>query len=398
MKSKSNNQDENKIHFETVFHQVENYLTENYDLRYNLIKCEIECSVKQANEFVSVNENSLYVEMRKEGVKISKDDLKSILKSEYTERYNPIKSYFDNLNPYDPINEPDYISQFSNYVKADEQDEFNSHHKKWLVRAVRCALDDSYFNKQGFVLVHNEQNSGKTTYCRFHSPDSLSDYIAEEISTDKDGLILLAKNFLINMDELSTLHKSEINSLKSYFSKDRINIRLPYDSKNSIITRKCSFIGSTNKGEFLQDETGSVRWLCFEIHSIDWNYSKEVNIDNVWRQALYLLHSGTFKYDLTVEEIAKNETRNMKFQQQTNEMELVTQYFKLPETKEDEGCEFMQVKDMVTYLQQLAGIKVSREYLGRAMKRLKFERVQKYNGQFQVWGYNIIKTANSNFS
>ena len=137
MKSKSNSQDENKIHFETVFHQVENYLTENYDLRYNLIKCEIECSVKQANEFVSVNENSLYVEMRKEGVKISKDDLKSILKSEYTERYNPIKSYFDNLNPYDPTNEPDYISQFSNYVKADEQDEFNTHHKKWLVRAVR---------------------------------------------------------------------------------------------------------------------------------------------------------------------------------------------------------------------------------------------------------------------
>ncbi|WP_394990106.1 VapE domain-containing protein [Emticicia sp.] len=386
-----------KNHFDTVFHQVEKYLNDFYELRYNLIKCEIESSPKGKNEYSQVNENSLYVELRKKGVRISKDDLKSILKSEFTPRYNPIQTYFNNLLPYNPDNEPDYINKLGSYVKTDEHEDFISHYKKWLVRSVRCGLDDTYFNKQAFILVHNKQNSGKSTFCRFHCPEALQDYIAEEISTDKDGLILLTKNFLINLDELSTLHKSEINSLKAFFTKLWVNVRLPYDSKNSNIARKANFIGSTNKGQFLQDETGSVRWLCFEIQSIDWNYSKEIKIDNVWRQALYLLRSETFKYDLTVGEIEDNETRNMKFQQLTNEMELVTKYFEKPKSKTDGDIEFMQANDVMVYLQQNSGIKVSREYVGRALLKYGFERVQKYNGKFQVWGYNVVKTNLLNF-
>ncbi|MGV3464146.1 MAG: VapE domain-containing protein [Heyndrickxia sp.] len=65
----------------------------------------------------------------------------------------------------------------------------------------------------------------------------------------------------MNLDELSSLAKHEINSLKPLFSKDVINERLPYERKNSIIHRTASFIGSTNMAEFLTGETGSVHWL-----------------------------------------------------------------------------------------------------------------------------------------
>lgn len=71
-----------------------------------------------------------------------------------------------------------------------------------------------------------------------------------------------------------------INHLKPYFSKDSINERLPYDRKNFVIPRITSFIGSTNMSTFLQDETGSVRWLCFVVKSINRNYKTEFNIDN----------------------------------------------------------------------------------------------------------------------
>jgi predicted P-loop ATPase len=381
-------------HFETVFHQVEKYLRDNYKLRYNQIKCEIECSAIDQSNFQPVNENSLYIELRKKKVKISKDDVKSILKSDFTSRFNPIAEYFNNLPIYDPTKEPDHIANFASFVKAEEQDEFNKHYKKWLVRAVRCALDDGYYNKQAFILVHEAQNSGKTTWCRFHCPAYLKDYFAEEISTDKDGLILLAKNFLINLDELSTLQRAEINSLKSYFSKDRINIRLPYDSKNSNIPRKCSFIGSTNLGQFLQDETGSVRWLCFQITSIDWDYAKEVNIDNVWRQALYLWRSGTFRYDLAPDEILENENRNMKFQQLTIEADLIAKYFEKP-TDEAVFVRFMQAHEIVTYLIQKTGIRANNVMIGKAMTRYGFERVKKYKNGIQVYGYNLVETENS---
>ena len=48
------------------------------------------------------------------------------------------------------------------------------------------------------------------------------------ISTDKDSLIAICENFIINLDELSTLTKIEINALKSIFSKDKVKVRLPY--------------------------------------------------------------------------------------------------------------------------------------------------------------------------
>lgn len=385
--------------FNTIFHQVENYLNQKYDLRLNLMKCEIECSLKGESDFKPVNENSIYVDLRKIPVKISLNDLKSILKSDFTSKFNPIAEYFMKLKTYEPNTEPDYIQLLGNHIGAEDQIEFNLHYRKWLVRAVRCALDDTYYNKQAFILVHDKQDSGKSTFCRFHCPPHLSDYIAEEISTDKDGLILLAKNFLINLDELSTLHKSEINSLKSYFSKDRINVRLPYDSKNSIITRKCSFIGSTNKGQFLQDETGSVRWLCFKINSINWKYSTEINIDDVWRQALYLLYLGTFKYDMTIEEIANNEERNREFKRVTIEMELIAKYFEKPETETDLKAEFITPTDIKKYIESNSGMKVSLEYLGRALTDMKFERIKKMSKEkgFQVYGYMVVKADLTEF-
>ena len=147
-----------------------------------------------------------------------------------------------------------------------------------LVRSIACALLEYVFNKQVFVLVGAGQNTGKSTFCRWLCPPFLSDYITEYINTDKDGLIVLATNFLINMDELATLSKTEINSLKSLISKDKINVRLPFARRTSVHPRRANFIGSTNNDEFLTDETGSVRWLCFEIEGT-LNFDYKIIID-----------------------------------------------------------------------------------------------------------------------
>ena len=81
----------------------------------------------------------------------------------------------------------------------------------------------------------------------------------------KDGLIALTENFLINMDELSTMSRYEVNALKSMFSKDRIKVRLPFEKRATSLPRIASFIGSTNKTQFLNHETDSVRFINFEV-------------------------------------------------------------------------------------------------------------------------------------
>lgn len=378
----------------TIFHITESYLSKHYDIRRNTVKLDIEIRSKNTNQpWKSLNENTLFVELQKKGINISIERLVAILKSDYTSEFNPFIDYFNNLPKWDG---KDYIQDIANHVKADNQKEFNHHFKKWLVRAVKCATIRDYFNKQAFVLVHNSQNSGKSTFCRFLCPPSLDQYIAEDISNDKDARILLCKNFLINLDELAVLSRQEINSLKSYFSKTQINERMPYDRKNSIIPRTCSFIGSTNMDEFLNDETGSVRWLCFNIHSIDWKYKQIIDINKVWAQAFALAQTTDFDAELTKEEIAENERRNKDFQVISDERSLIQSFLAKP-SDQNKG-EFANATDILIYLKNWSGLsKLNKIAVGKALKQEGYERIQKYNDQkIQQYGYMVVKLKELN--
>ena len=371
---------------ETIFHIAERYLSAFYDFRFNCVKLDIEISPKRQNAFTSLNENSLYIELQKKGINVSMDKLLSILKSEFVPRFDPFAHYFKSLPKWSEHRDGDVITRLSNYVDAIDRESFNYHFRKWLVRTVRCAIVPDYFNKQAFILVHSEQNSGKSTFCRFLCPPSLSDYLAEDISNDKDARILLCKNFLINLDELAVLSRQEINSLKSYFSKTQINERLPYDRKNSIINRTCSFVGSTNMDEFLNDETGSVRWLCFRINSINWNYKAQIDINRVWAQAFALSLDSSFDCELSRDDIQNNEERNKDFQIMSREKALIHKFFYVP--KSDGATEFMTATDIDLYLRSKTfDYKLTTVGIGKGMKSLGFERYK----QDGVYGYFVCK-------
>src|SRR3989339_1817554 len=377
-----------KKHATNKFHLVRDYLAEHFDIRYNSVSTEFEYKEKDQEDYKPLNENNIFIKMCLDGLTFSLNNLMAFVKSDLVPFYNPFTQYFQSLPAWD--GKTDFIQKLASFVnlKHDICDRFDNHFKKWLVRTVKCAMVDSYFNKQAFILVHDKQNSGKSTFCRFLCPPALSNHIAENLSIDKDSRILLTTNLLINLDELSTLSKVEINSLKSLFSKDKINDRLPYDRKNSIIPRRASFIGSTNQAEFLNDESGSVRWLCFEIRSIDWSYKEKVNIDNVWAQA-YTLYKSGFHCDLTPEEIKENEEYNRQFNITTTEYELIHKYLS-PGTREHNDC-FMTATDILLYLaEQTNGkVKLNNINVGRALKMLSFARDKNYPDK--NYGYFVFK-------
>ncbi len=360
------------------------FIAEHYQIRNNIVTNEYECREKGAESFEMLNENNIFIKMQFSGLNISLNNLVALLKSDFIERFDPFREYFGNLPYWDQ--KTDYIASLAQFVKTKDRIRFDLHFKKWLVRVVACALDDSYFNKQAFILVHDRQNSGKSTFCRFLCPSALANYIAENLSIDKDSRILLTRNLLINLDELSTLSKVEINSLKSLFSKDKINDRLPYDRRNSIIPRRCSFVGSTNQTEFLNDESGSVRWLCFVIDEIDWDYKNQANIDLVYSQAYYLYRNG-YEYNLTQEEIRENEEYNKQFQLISSERELVSKFIR-PGSREENDF-FMTATDILMNLTTRTDnrIKLSAMNIGKAMKFCGIERV-KHSTQ-KVYGYYV---------
>ncbi|MFW6257646.1 MAG: VapE domain-containing protein, partial [Prolixibacteraceae bacterium] len=193
-------------------------------------------------------------------------------------------------------------------------------------------------------------------------------------------------NFIINLDELDKLNKKEIAAVKSFISKVQINERLPYDRKNSILKRRASFFGSTNNFEILDDPTGSVRWLCFEINGINFNYSKEININQVWAQA-YHLYNSNFQFELTKEEIKQNEERNKRFQVLSMERELIAKLFEPDEEKNLNN--FMTATDVLDKLQGLSNIghKLNKVQVGKALNSLDFPKGREHEDR--ISGYYL---------
>jgi len=369
-----------------IFSITERYLSRKYTFRRNTVSFEIEYKNKGDDIWKVANLCELYRELHKNSITISETKLKALIRSSWVVDYNPFLSYFESL----PATDKDYITELASYVNLSDWDatlDFAKELKKALVRCVACSLGQG-FNKQCLVLVSPKQNIGKTSFVKFLCPPQLQDYYTEEMTFDKDGLIALSSNFIINLDELSVIAKSDLNTLKTYFSKDTIKVRLPYEAKASTAKRVCNFFASTNNEDFLTDPTGSVRWVAFYIESINFDYIKKVNINSVWSQAYQLFKAGeTGK--MSQKDIEANELRNQQFTKITAEMEYISKYFE----PDPEKLHFFTATEIADFLQTQVSTRINIVQVSKALQTLKYERVSSRfrKKNFAEYGYFIKK-------
>ena len=370
----------------TIFDRTLKYLNAKYSLRFNTISLEFEIKRTSDKKWSDLNLNSLFIELAQSGIDIPVNKLEILVRSHLIDQYNPISEYFESLEQWDG---EDHIKNLCSYVKTNNDNAFRYHMEKWFTRAVLCALEKEKINKHCLVLANTIQNSGKSTYLRFFIPRKLMNYLSEDIGLDKDSRIKLCKNLIINLDELSILAKADINSLKAFISKTHINERLPYARKAEYLERICSFVGSTNKTDFLTDESGSVRWIIFEvIEKINFNYSMEIDIDKVWSQAYFnAFKRKGFNPELTLADISENEKRNERFTQMTLEQEMINKFYEPSDNLE----EFKTATEVMIDL-STQGIRLNHLKIGRALSSFKFPRVK--HPQRQIYGYLIrLKTT-----
>lgn len=366
---------------DTQYDHLENLLNEKYQLVYNIILNEYEIGLKESSKTYKLNEYSLLIELNRKGINLRIQTLEIYLKSSFVKDYDPIKNYFFKLSKWDNI---DYIRKLSSYVRTNDDEFFYYHFKKWLVRTVKCALVPNYFNKNVFVLFHKDQNGGKTTFCRFLCPPELNNYIAENPSYDKDGIIQITQNLIINLDELDKISKKDLDSYKTLMSKTQINLRLPYGKTNTIRMRCASFVGSGNETTFLNDPTGSVRWIINELlEMIDFNYSKDIDINDVWRQAYYLAFiDKSFNSELTIEDVNIIQKKNKELEPMSHEEELIIKYF----IESDAKDHFITTTDIVKILQEMK-YRVNTIPIGKALRKLNIQRIKHKS----VYGYLLKK-------
>jgi hypothetical protein len=315
------------------------------------------------------------------GQTTSPDKIKSLLRSDFVPEYDPIKTYFLNLNQWD--GQTDHISNYADHIKTESQEFFLTMFKKHLVRAVAQIMENEV-NRFVFVLVGEKQSTGKSTFIRSLSPFHGGQYYTEsKVRDDKDGQFAFAENFIYNIEELSDMGNNDVNRLKAMISQAIIKERKPYSVDAEPIARRCTFFGSTNNDEFLTD-TENTRWLCFKIQSIDWSYSK-LNIDDLWSQAFALWQNKDFNRQLSMDEFNIQSVSNKNHEVTATEKELIKKYFQVS----NESGNFYSLIDILEVLtiQTDSMYKLNPKLIGKFMIQLGFLNAKKYINGKQVRGY-----------
>ena len=364
----------------TQIDRLELFLSTRYVFRHNMVSGKLEFQYfgkKKWNVMNDFIENSMLRECLKGRIKTNLSSLRNLLYSDFCELYNPFEDYFFNLPSYDE--KTDYITELANTITTTKQDLWQQCFKKWLVAMVGCVLDDKVINHT-VIVFSGKQGLGKTTWVERLVPKQLKEYLFSGTinPNNKDTLVQLAECMLINLDELENLNRSEIGSLKEIITKTQIRMRKAYGHNNETMPRRASFAGSVNTAQFLNDSTGSRRFLCFELEGIQ--YQHDVDINMAFSQALYLFKSG-FRFWFDQEEIKAITASNEQYQLRSPEEELLLTWFEPVER--EKATLFLNASQIGAKLAERAKLNINDSTinkLGKALKKHNFIKISKKTG------------------
>ena len=361
----------------TQIDRLELFLSTRYVFRHNIVSGKLEFQYfgkKKWNVMNDFIENSMLRECLKGRIKTNLSSLRNLLYSDFCELFNPFEDYFFNLPTYDE--KTDYITELANTITTTKQDLWQQCFKKWLVAMVGCVLDEKVINHT-VIVFSGKQGLGKTTWVEKLVPKPLKEYLFSGTinPNNKDTLVQLAECMLINLDELENLNRSEIGSLKEIITKTQIRMRKAYGHNNETMPRRASFAGSVNTAQFLNDSTGSRRFLCFELEGI--KYQHDVDINMAFSQALFLFKSG-FRFWFDQEEIKSITENNEQYQLHSPEEELLLTWFSPCER--DKANIFLNASQIASKIAEKAKININDatiNKLGKALKKHNFIRLKK---------------------
>ena len=248
---------------------------------------------------------------------------------------HPIRDYLDALE-WDGIDRLDELYIY--YFGAEDSPYVRAVTRKMFVAAVARVMRPGCKFDNMLVLI-GRQGIGKSRLLarlgRQWFSDSLNTVQGKEAYEAIQGV------WIVEMGELATLKKAEVESVKHFLSKQSDRFRVPYDRNTSEFPRQCVFFGSTNREDFLRDVTGNRRFWPVKLevtHPVrkEAQEISDYDIDQVWAEAVTLWRAGEALYldDELTEAAVREQEAHM---EESDKFGLISEYLdrKLPESWKD---------------------------------------------------------------
>ena len=374
--------------------------------------------------------NTLCVRMAREGRPARREDVRMVLESELTPKYNALTEYLRTLPPWDPETCPDHVAALaarvhlcdaaaatlpkagatvppaegSLFADAEEgrlaaapapSDEESAFFvgclRKWLVALVAGVYGERTVNHTILVLV-GPQGSYKSTFLEYLLPPELRRYYlvkTDSQTVTKDDKFDVTENLLINWEELDTMPPRELNQLKAITTATHINERRAYGHFKEYRPHIASFCGTGNQQAFLTDTTGNRRWMPFLVRTIDPPQEHPIDYAGLYGQLLYLYATG-FRYWFDATETRALEQHNLRFCVPQMEAErLVATYRRPLDEAERRVAEQLTATDILVQLNIGLRQPLSVRAVRAALQQLGFEKTA--TSSPQVPRYYVVK-------
>ena len=315
------------------------------------------------------------------GKRVLTQDVKSVVESDFAEQVHPVREYIQLLPSWDGV---DRVAEVAGHVHVkaalqsqtdeDAQQSLYQQLKKWLVGMVATWMNDKECNQEILTFI-GPQGIYKTTFFRHILPPPLSAYFWENTHNSfshKDDRIACSENCLVDIEEIEAIEGSDMEQLKGLVTSESIKERRPYAIFREQKHRLCSFCATGNEQRILTDNSGTRRWICFLVETIENPREWNLNYEQLYAQ-LYQEYQQGFRYYLTKPEEARLNEANQPFRQVSPEEELIMCRLRRP--LRNETPKRMSASMICQLLVGGPGHGLSVKKIGQVMRNSKFRSV-----------------------
>lgn len=225
--------------------------------------------------------------------------------------YHPIREFIESLPEWDKVPRVDTL--LVDYLGAGDTSYVRAVTRKTLCAAISRVLRPGC-KFDSMLVLNGPQGVGKSTLIAKLAGEWFSDSLNLGDTKDKTAAEKLQGYWILEIGELAGLKKAEVETLRSFLSRQNDIYRAAFGKRATPHLRQCVFFGTTNaESGYLRDTTGNRRFWPVKTPGSgkkqSWNLTHE-EILQIWAEALVYVRQGEKLYlSPEMDALAKDEQR-----------------------------------------------------------------------------------------